>query len=571
MALRVSLPEEHCRYLFSPGKGPSTYTWRALLASLGLEIPEEIGLDGLVARGWLKPLMRIKLPRTFYSNWISFPTYPVTGRSRPEDEWARDLWSLCTFSLSTSRTVSEGRLLGKWYRHVLDQPHDPLTRQVKPHLLATGPDNTEPPPISHRRFGRVSPWVDLFAYWQAYQLADVLSIIQRRIVLLYGTDQRPLLKQYLRSNARRDELVEKRLGRMRERWELNARVFDWISRYRTLRELWLTLWQSQRQPAWEEHDKACRKLQTDLNLTENEVETGIQNVLLDLWSRWSGPRGSKSLLLSLLQQDIVRALEFHHAITGREIDPLALPWSYPGRRSGPRPSLLEVLPYESWVARARLPAQAGAYLERYNEVVPEKQRLDREAIAEVIGENWARSAPLRRFWRTFHRLQEHYSGGVNAENLVGLYDQTPVEFLNLAALQAERLLAEAQSPGTHAGAPAPGFKTLLFASAEMASRTYSVKEAGRLVAELRGAYRSTDLRNLPATKRNPFREEKDFYHPEKCARFLLMVFFNYAVARNYAAHHDCLDEELRGSRLGGAAAEAALVVVLATLLAKQRE
>lgn len=250
MALRVSLPEEHCRYLFSPGKDPSTYTWRALLASLGLEIPEEIGLDGLVARGWLKPLMRIKLPRTFYSNWISFPTYPVTGKSRPEDEWARDLWSLCTFSLSTSRTVSEGRLLGKWYRHVLDQPHDPLTRQVKPHLLATGPDNTEPPPISHRRFGRVSPWVDLFAYWQAYQLADVLSIIQRRIVLLYGTDQRPLLKQYLRSNARRDELVEKRLGRIRERWELNARVFDWVSRYRTLRELWLTHWHSRRQPAW---------------------------------------------------------------------------------------------------------------------------------------------------------------------------------------------------------------------------------------------------------------------------------------------------------------------------------
>jgi hypothetical protein len=132
---------------------------------------------------------------------------------------------------------------------------------------------------------------------------------------------------------------------------------------------------------------------------------------------------------------------------------------------------------------------------------------------------------------------------------VGLHDQTSVEFLNLAVLQVERLLAENQGASTQASASAPAFKALVMSSAELAGKTYDVNEKEHFADELKSSYGATALHDLPTTKRNPFKEEEHFSHREACGRFLLRVFFNYAVARNYAAHHDCLDEEILGSRL----------------------
>ena len=583
MPARFKLNEAHCRYLPCPGSKALVphYRWGGFLKSLNLGFShDQLGISEFVRKGWIRPMMRVILPNTFLTSWQNFPSYPADGTFRQEDLWARQLWGLGSVAVCPSSNPRREGLRGKWYEHTLDKVADPLTIEVRSNVVPTGPESPAPEPIPHHLYPNgISPWIDYFAYWQAYQIVEVLSAIRDSIVVYYGTDKRRQLEAYLENEVGRDELTETELLRIRKKWESNAVVFDWLSRYRTLCGLWdyAMLWQGG--IGKEQHEAASKELVSTLGLTDESIRVDIQTVLLKLWQEWSMRLGlENSPILDLLQQDIARSIQLFEAVRGERIDPTSKEWYPQDVHQGVSASLVDALPYEGWLAKRDFPSQAYFYLDRYNESVSQGLKLDEKRISGLLCDHWDQSIPLRRFCRAFMRLHHHFSGNINHGCAVSLVDETPVEFLNLAVFHAERVLVEAH-PGAKTG-KSPHFGKLLSEAAKRVGRACGAN-GYNFTREVERIPKDTKLFELPTTLRDrnkddldpiwstgyPFANETCYSSFTPCESFLLATFFNFGVARSYAAHHDCLDDLIIGTPLGRAPVEAVLVVVLTSLLA----
>lgn len=346
------------------------------------------------------------------------------------------------------------------------------------------------------------------------------------------------------------------IERRQAEWLNRRPVFDWLSRFRTL----LGAHSAALVQPWSEAYSAARTLATSLGLSSERIRSDIRDVLLTLHADWSFRSRSESGLktpLRHLQQDIEYALAFWQIVSGEPVDLADQFWGHPADRQfrGWTP-LPDALPREDLLAKLHFPEEAEVYLRAFSSVVGQKAKLDEPGIRDRIDRWWSHSVPLRRFCLSFRRLHEHYRQ--EDDGPASIREHTPVEFLVLCALHTEKLLG--QMLGTHAP---DGFADRVVAAGKLVARKLQVKDLATLEEQLgRGTKKGANLRHLPRTRLMPFVHDADIEHGEPLARRVIAAFVNYAVMRNYAAHHDCLDDELLHTELAEPALEALLAPAL---------
>jgi hypothetical protein len=255
---------------------------------------------------------------------------------------------------------------------------------------------------------------------------------------------------------------------------------------------------------------------------------------------------------------------FLTAVSGKPVDPDDPAWTRPS--SGDRRSfslLVEALPYEAFESRARFPMLASMYLaDLLNHLTPKRRpQYDEDGLAAIVQKAWSQSSAFRRFLVSFHRLHDHYGGRVNEDNLVGLREETPVEFLDLCALTVESLLGERLGPKS----PKSFHKRVCEAGKRIA-KSFGIRDAQSFLGRLNELLeKHARLHDLPQSKSDPFIGAEQTGHSDPVAAFLLKCLVNFAILRNYAAHHDCIDDELFRYGWVGAGVEGLTVVVVTSL------
>ncbi len=566
MTNKIVLHDSHCRYLGSPGgdtDAGALSPFGQFVKGLGLRIPTSPNLRDLIDLGWVEPLIRVRVPESFYRRWKNFPVQPPSGRRLKKDKWAGSLWNLVSNPRIPSTTASwRGPLRGKWYRHWLDHPRHLPAQAARRHRLPTGPGCDVPAAFVHRR-REISPWIDFFGYWQAYQLYLVLKAARMPSFVL-GKQPDAQAGAWMRRFSGLEERVAGRIKRLRGEWESYGRTFDWLSRYRTLRGIWQDLSRFRERMSEAVFRSGARCLARDLGLSVEDIKQDIRNTLLTLNRRWSRLE-ERDPFRQLLRQDIAIACNFVVVLTGKSLDYDDPIWAPRADRQPTRwTPLIEALPFEVATTKAEFAPQAVVYLAQYNSVVAPNLKLDEGRVEQLLNVRWEASAAVRRFSLAFARLHQHYSEFQQLQNgdLVETTERTPIDFLVLCALQAERILVEAWNVAHPGNSGLPDFSSLVKTTAPDFARVLGVSDLNGFQKELAKIGRKTKLHRLEKTLADPFLEEADFGTPDPRARFLLKCLFNLAVMRNYSAHHDCLDDRLLGSPMGGKAMEALLVVVL---------
>lgn len=211
-----------------------------------------------------------------------------------------------------------------------------------------------------------------------------------------------------------------------------------------------------------------------------------------------------------------------------------------------------------------MPRSRSATARSYR-VVPQGKQLDEAAIEKLTAKWWPHSVAFRRFALAYHRLYGHYVGRINEQRLVGLEEETPIEFLILCALLIEKLLGERLGSN-----PPKEFNKRVLVAARCIAKPYGIQDCQAFSAELalalgKGPLGKTQLHELPQKLQDPFVQESDFQHPDPAARFFLKTFANFAVMRNYSAHHYCIDEQLFQEGWVAAGVEALMIVALTIL------
>lgn len=554
----LHLDDQHCRYLACPPGFEGRF--RPLVKDLvGFELPRDLEPLELVRHGWIEPVLRIELPKSFYLSWENFPSYPSRGTIAKEDCWASHLWALGALSKRGSADP-KGAM---WYRHLLDTPDHWVTRAALVHQLPTDGSGT-PESFEHSRppGRKIFPWIDFFAHWQAYHVKEILgAVIVSGAPRLPGAKRR--LEDLLAKADELEELAQTRLEAIRRRWERRREVFDWLSRFRTIHGIW-THENPIADTAREErfHD-AAKAVVREAALDVESLKLHIREHLLTLWSEWSHlPQTDRAKLL--LQQDIALAVMLVELIQGGSVsydDPF---WGYPTdgelRKWAPLPS---VLPFEADNAKIEFSSHADIVLSdsTFNQVVPKGMQLDETSIERLTAKWWPHSAAFRRFALSYDRLYGHDAGRINEQRLVGIEEETPIEFLILCALHIEKLLGELLAPDP----PGEVNKRVRVAACRIA-KPYGIQGQQAFLKELAEVlHNKTQLHDLPQKPRDPFLKESDFKHPEPVARLFLKAFANFKVLRNYSAHHDCIDTQLFQQGWVTAGVEALMIITLAIL------
>jgi hypothetical protein len=525
--------DEHCRYLPAPECNPGL-GFGGFVKEMGVTLPYE--LHDMIRFGWIRPVLRVRIPTEFYLAWENYPAYGLQGNIADADLWAAQLRERCAFL--GARWYGDRDPAGTWYYNFLDDQASELGRQAWANSIPVGSEADDPIPVAHpRRNELVRPWIDYFSYWQVYELIEVLDHLQVCGPIL-DTPEVELVLETLRQSLswrRQDSLL--RIQATRQRWERNARVFDWISRYRTLLAI------SSRMPITPvKVDEGAARLMRDRGLSPEQLRQDIRDVLLEEWQRLQHRLPAPAR--EHFREDIMRAVQFYEAVTGKEAD-LADPyWAPRDRMNHGFTPLPEVLPFEALSAKWSFPEQAMVYLEGRAQVIGPISEDRLEALAERW---WHPSVQFRRFCMAFKRLHDDYS--VSSEDKLGFRARTPIEFLILSCLNAEKMLQmryRHRRPGANLPRSA---RTLVGEMYGEVLRARGVLKpsvnAARLVELLRQNDRD-QLHGLSQNPQNPFIVTQEITWGDALTSALAIAFGNLVILRNYAAHHDVLDDMLLG-------------------------
>jgi hypothetical protein len=552
--------DQHCRYLSAPSCS-LRYHFGSFLKKLDVWISED-QLRELVRLGWIQPALRVRLPDRLFLSWDNYPTLSFSGNIVEEDYWAVRLWTNSATNPSLAR-INSSEKTRNWYTHYLDDPSSDLGQVAHAHAIPTGPGAEEPPALQHPRGNSaIYPWIDFYAYWQAYEIAETLSSLHLFGPLSNWSNVERVLEQIRQRLPEEREFYELRRQATQRRWWEYRPTFEWISRFRTLLGAW-----AQGPQRWEEVTHAAPRLLADLQLTPEDLRHQIRDVLLVQWERWN-PRSQKDDtpkgIRAHLQQDIQRAVEFLAEATGKNVDYDDPFWGIPedgmSREWAPLP---EALPYESLEAKREFAFQATIYLDDVNALFEERP-FEEAKIRDLISTWWPKSVALRRFCLAFQRLHDHLAS--QKGDKIGLRAQTPVEFLLLCVLHAEKILRDRHLEGKTGTIKLPGVTRLILIEAEQILLARGFHGCNEGLLELETLLNTKgQLHYLHLNPRSPFVEAVDVSWGGDLEKHVIASFANLGILRNYAAHHDCLDEELSYTPLGGTVVQALLLTTLLVL------
>jgi hypothetical protein len=548
---RISTEEKDWRYLAEQGwtAGPSSFG--RLLVRLGIALPEP--LHQLVTLGWIRPRLRVILPAEFFTSWTNFPLYNREGAIPAGLEWAELLIFSETIPCRKNQPLSE-----RWYEHYLDQHDDPEVQAIWANAIPEDSLQEPPPEVAVGPF-LIKPTYNLYAYWQAYELIDVLPATE----LFQPIRNTPEAGDNLRDALTRLDSYQtystSRIAEAQHRWRQLADVFEWLSRYRTLCGFWLFHERLAHRATWQ---AGSQSLAQQLELTPDRLRTDIRDHLLVLWKNWASRPDIPDGARGLLRQDIHRAFEFLGIVSGAPVDFTDPFWDPPDRQPRAWAVPDDVLPFELTKARQLFPLTAPTFLEPLNAVLPAEQRFTRDRLTALLNCWWVASRSLRRFLVHVHRL--HQTGSTTTDdNPVTFEASTPVDQLILVTGSTERLLLERYLQRKGGQVTAPGFRELLLDTMDTITTNLSIPS---IRDELMPLLKETGLYDLTLTIRNPFAKAKNL--PSGTLRAeLTAAAFNFATMRNYGAHHDVLDDELISQNWGREPLDALHIVAVLLLAA----
>lgn len=568
--MQISSGDAHCRYIAAPGTDTKRFSpFGTVLKRHGIELPAQLSLRTMADRGWVLPRLRVILPREAFDSWTNYPTIsPIEADTcSAEHEWALNLYIEAMSGGFPNRSSA-------WWRTEFDAEDRAMTQAAMAHMCDPNDPLFLPPPFRHAQSNQeIRPWLDYFAYWQAFQVADYLHGMQYRRFI---TD--PLPVDQARYLASCSEVVEATHRRLSEQWQTRARAFDWISRMRTV--LGATVLSPKND---DEVLSGLQDVVRTCGVTTDQMQEDVQEVLLRMWSdaqqkRREG-RPMPEALVHLLRQEIEYALHFIEQVSNKRVDFLDPFWNTRGR-GGMSAPLIDALPREEELARREFPCHAEPYISKFLTQVPELSGLNREGISQLVEPYWQRSREFRRFALALHRLHEQLNGErLNAEEKV-IRNAERIEQFVLFTMHAEKVLsAILRERRPHQRAPevrglakeSMNFVLSKWTLGGHVSRAaqYSIKNMLQERAQLHDL---TERGSLPLV------EPSNVNTGDVAANHLVAAFSNFVIARNYAAHHDCLDFMLvypinreNTPHPGGRAIESVLLTVFSTLLAYETE
>lgn len=291
--------------------------------------------------------------------------------------------------------------------------------------------------------------------------------------------------------------------------------------------------------------QAAKTIVTELGLTAENLKSEVRDVLLVLFQQWKWDLRSARLqqpVVAHLRQDIQLALHFIQEGTGVQT-PLDDPaWTSDSFFEHLWARMDEALPYELARAKAKFSFLASMYLEKFATAFSID---DIESDVEHLSRTWwPESYPLRRFALLFQRL--HNTLGGNSKERITFDEENTIDYLILCTLVAEKLMVWLWLRDQIQPVDVPDFKKLLRISLD---RITASRQLQSVDSEFLSAYPNTALYQLTTTRKLELFTSLPHVADGR-RQLVLRSALNFAIMRNYAAHHDCLDQELTYSAVG---------------------
>lgn len=562
--MRISGNDGRCRYLHAPGTQTDRSAFAKLMRTCGIELPDSLPLERIVALGWVAPVLRVRLPETAFLSWSDYPNLSMNGFDEcPEgDRWALDLY---TRTMSSPPPVNRD----DWWVFFLDDSSDSVAQAARDHALDPAKCDGLPLAFRHPRHNQeIRPWLDYFAYWQIFELADFLFSMTCTLPL---TDD--LADVIERSGGVWLELADVRVQALKRKWESRRPTFEWLSRMRTVLGSSMTPDRSQ-----DEIDVALGAVAKGLKLTYDQMRSDIRNTLLVMWRDWTGQSSPitrrHSSLLELLRQEIQYSVFYLERLTGQPPDFFDSFW-HGGRQEHEWACLIEALPREEELARRDFARTALMYLRRYKASIPQIGTLNEEGFRRLVSDNWQRSRPLRRFVLAFYRLHRELNGErlIENESVIGRAER--IEQFNLTLMHAERVLS-LEYRERHRLQSYPEIRKLAKDTLNHLLCRWSLSGEVSRIAQKRTQLllqQHAMLHDLDPQQGLPLVSSSDVASGNDTADHAAAMLINFVIARNYAAHHDAVDADLvypngedADKHPGEIAVTSALAAVAAALL-----
>lgn len=535
--MQISSGDQQCRYLPTVGTQTASFSpFGDVLKRFGITLSQDCSLEDMVSAGWVRPSLREVLPRAAFDAWRDYPSLSMNGW---DDCHEGDRWALSLYSDALAGPTP--RRSGDWWTHFLDDPADPLAQAARGNSIDSAAPDALPAAFLHAHSGReIRPWLDYFAYWQVFPIAEILDALTCTVRLseravAAARDNLPVAQRFAR--ARVHSIVRK--------WEGRRATFEWLSRVRTVLGATVAADRS-----WNDVDAALRSVVDSLGLTVERMLQDLRDTLLVMWREGqhrSVPtdRG-REWLRGLLRQEIQYVVTVIERLTGEAVDFLDTRW-YDARQAHEWTCLVEALPLEEELARRDFPHGATMYLRKYAGSMPNAAVPDEDGLRGMLTRHWLKNRPLRRFVLAFDRLHRELAGEqlMHSEGLVHAAER--IEQFLLTVLHAERFLSLIYRERKQV-TEYPEVRKLANDALNHVLNHFGVNKHGvgqaalartqELMAEramLHDLGQAAGLRLVVPTEVKSGSDAADH---------LVASFVNLVIARNYAAHHDALDTDL---------------------------
>lgn len=531
--MHISTSDCNCRYVAAPGtRADPGSAFGRLLAESGIIFPIALSLETLVAQRLITPRLRVALPQEAFHAWRNYPLHPMEldeTKVRPH-EWALQLYTYATCS-------ARQRSKEKWWVHFLDDKSSDLRSSALANALDPSED-CEQTCFTHRRHARpLKPWIDYFGYWQVYEIADLLSIMSANVAASEAGVES--LQSWIHNTQ---YVTAARLQRRRVEWNTRSTTFAWLSLMRTAAGYWAS-----GALEWSLLQHACRAICLEAAVTTEQMARDIKRTLLVMWRDMNLGRPQQPAwtpLHSMLRQDIELAIKFLELCTGDRVDFLDPQW-FDDRANNEWASLIDALPKEIELARRWFPDHASIYIHSVSSSIPPLMACSVGTLRALIDTHWAANRPLRRLALALHRLQEELRGEQVSDRAI-IRSVERIEQLNSLLLHTERVLVfqQRQRKGLTTRTDLRGVAKYTL---DYLLTQWSIVPKIRVTALARMKEllnKHAFLHDLPTQQHLPLIKSADVGSGHAASDDAVAAFVNLIIARNYAAHHDVLDESL---------------------------
>jgi hypothetical protein len=118
--MKIKGADQNCRYLAILAGDRGNFD--SFLKSVGCEMPSSISYPDIVRFGWIKPVLRIKIPESFILSWDNYPFIPRHGNFIDADSWAANCWNFFVGSMPGWGDYDFSD--NEWYIHPFDRANN---------------------------------------------------------------------------------------------------------------------------------------------------------------------------------------------------------------------------------------------------------------------------------------------------------------------------------------------------------------------------------------------------------------------------------------------------------------